>query len=80
MFLHNINFPRSVAVYSVQKLAQVDYTIANRVSDDVATIVTWAYNHDFPQVANLAIKILQDFDNFGSVLISLVVWIISNTK
>lgn len=80
MFLNNIHFPRSVAIYSVQKLALVDYTIANRVSDDVATIVTWAYNHDLPQVSNLAIKILQNFDNFGSILISLVVWIISNTK
>ena len=80
MFINNFNIPRSTAVYSVQKLAEVDYTVANRVSHDVANIVSWSYNHDFPQFANIAINTLQNFDNFGSILISIVVWIIHHTK
>lgn len=80
MFINNFNIPRSIAIYSVQKLAEVDYTVANRVSEDVANIVTWSYNHDFPLLANFAIDTLQNFDNFGSILISIVVWIIHHTK
>ena len=80
MFINNFNIPRSIAIYSVQKLAEVDYTVANRVSDDVANIVSWSYNHDFPWLAKLAIETLQNFDNFGSILISIVVWILHHTK
>ena len=80
MYLTNINFPRSFAIACVQKLAEVDYSIANRVSDDVANLVTWSYNHDLPQLAKFAIETLQYFDNLGSILIALVVWIIGNTK
>ena len=39
MLINNIAFPRSVAILAVQKLAEVDYSVANRVSDDVATII-----------------------------------------
>jgi|TARA_R110002074_G_scaffold399669_1_gene593322 hypothetical protein len=80
MFINNIHFPRSFAVFSVQKLAEVDYTVANRVSDDVANIVTWSYDHNFPWLANYAIESLQNLDNFGSILISIVVWIIHHTN
>ena len=80
MLINNIAFPRSVAILAVQKLAEVDYSGANRVSDDVATIIKWSYNHDFPWLAENAIKTLQNFDNFGSILISIVVWIINNTN
>lgn len=80
MFINNFNIPRSFAVYSVQKLAEVDYTVANRVSDDVANIVNWSYNHDFSWLASIAIDTLQNFDNFGSILISIVAWIIHHTK
>ena len=65
-------FSRNFALYYVQKLAQVDYTVANRVSEDVAEIVKW--------LAKCAIDILQNLDNFGCILISLVVIIIHNTK
>lgn len=80
MLFNNIIIPRKIAIYSVNKLAEVDYNVANKVSDDVANIVTWSYNHDFPYLANLAIDTLQNFDNFGSILISIVVWIIHHTK
>ena len=80
MFINNIHFPRSFAVFSVKKLAEVDYTVANRVSDDVANIVTWSYDHNFPWLANYAIESLQNLDNFGSILISIVVWIIHHTN
>ena len=80
MLLYNFVFPRSFAIFSVQKLAEVDYTVANRVSDDVANIVTWSYDHNFPWLANYAIESLQNLDNFGSILISIVVWIIHHTN
>lgn len=80
LILPHIEFTRNFAIYSVQNLAQVDYTVANRVSEDVAEVVRWSYNHDYVWLANLAIDILQTLDNFGSILISLVVIIIHNTR
>jgi hypothetical protein len=80
MLFNNIVFPREIAIYSVNRLAEVDYNVANKVSEDVANIVSWSYNHDFPWLANFAIDTLQNFDNFGSLLISIVVWIIHHTK
>lgn len=77
MFLFNI--PRPLAIYSVNKLAEVDYNVANRLSENVASIVTWSYNHDNIWLANFAIDALQNLDNFGSMLISIVAWIIHNT-
>tara|TARA_R110002072_G_scaffold193057_3_gene350241 strand:+ start:1191 stop:1433 length:243 start_codon:yes stop_codon:yes gene_type:complete len=80
MFLNNIIIPKQIAIYSVKKLAEVDYTVANKVSEDIANIVTWSYNHNYGWLANIAIDTLQNFDNFGSILISIVVWIIHHTK
>ncbi len=80
LILPHIEFTRNFAIYSVQNLAQVDYTVANRVSEDVAEVVRWSYDHDYVWLANLAIDILQTLDNFGSILISLVVIIIHNTR
>ena len=70
---------RSFAEWSVHKLAAVDYTVANRVTDDVARFVSWAYENDHPRLAAASVDALQFFDNFGSLLICAVAWIVHHT-
>ena len=71
--------PRPLAVLAVQQLARVDYTVANRVSEDVAALVAWAYQHDAPALAQGAMMGLQLMDNLGSYLIAAVVWLVLHT-
>lgn len=59
-------------------LAQADFTIANRVSEDVARVVEWAFAHELTWVARGAMEALQALDAAGSVLIGLVVWIVAH--
>ena len=68
-----------MAVAAVARLAQVDYTVANRVSDDVAATVAWAYAHHQPWLACTAVSALQTFDDLGSLLIGIVVWLVYHT-
>lgn len=70
---------RALTVAATQQLATVDYTIANRVTDDVSHLVAWAYAHDLPWVASSAIHLLQSFDGIGTVLIALVVRLADHT-
>lgn len=72
--------PRPVTIFAMQKLSEVDYNVATKVSETVAETVTWAYNHNMPIIAQFAIDGLQKLDNFGSLLISIVVWIVSHTR
>jgi hypothetical protein len=58
----------------------VDHSIANRVTENVATVVDWSYAHDFPFLAIQSVKLLQTFDDMGSLLISIVIWLVANTK
>lgn len=71
--------PRALTVFATEQLANVDYNIANRVTDDVSIIVRWAYAHDAPWLATTAIETLFTFDNIGSMLIALVVWMAQHT-
>ena len=75
-----INIPRPITIFPMQQLSNVDYNIATKVSEDVASTVTWSYNHNLPILAEFSINLLQTFDNFGSLLIGIVVWIVHNTK
>tara|TARA_B100001093_G_scaffold181166_1_gene173947 strand:+ start:1481 stop:1720 length:240 start_codon:yes stop_codon:yes gene_type:complete len=75
-----VSIPRPLTILAMKQLANVDYNVATRVSESVAETVQWAYIHDIPFVAKYAIDGLQMLDNFGSFLISLVVWIVSNTQ
>lgn len=70
---------RQLTTFAVQRLADVDYTVANRVTEDVARVTVWAYHHDLPAVAHAAIHALQTFDELGSLLIALVVWLSDRT-
>ena len=38
--------PRPVEGFAVDRLAEADYTVASRVSEDVARIVHWAADND----------------------------------
>lgn len=71
--------PPSVAEAAVHQLATVDYSVATRVSDAVATVVSWAYAHDAPQLAQCAVSALQMMDDAGSLLISIVVWLVMHS-
>ena len=79
MILPSFSVPRSLATAAVAQLATVDYTIANRVTEDISTVVAWAYVHDLPFVARATVHLLQTFDDVGSLLIALVVWIVGHT-
>ena len=70
---------KKVAAIAASALSTIDYTVATRVSEDVASIVNWAYLNDQWWVAKTAITILKTFDDFGSFLIHTVVWFILNS-
>lgn len=72
--------PRYVTIFAMKQLANVDYSVATKVSEDVSQVVTWAYQHDQPWLAQSSIELLQYFDNFGSLLIALVVFIVHHTR
>ena len=72
-----MKLPPALAVIAVKQLARADYTIANRVSEDVARVVEWSYAHSQYWIPPLAMHTLQALDDFGSSLIALVVWIVA---
>ncbi len=74
-----INIPRSLTIIAMNKLAEVDYNVATKVSEGVAETVKWAYVNDQPWIAQGSIEILQMLDNIGSMLIAIVVWIVHHT-
>ena len=43
-----INIPRPITIFAMNKLAEVDYNVATKVSEGVAETVKWAYIHDQP--------------------------------
>ena len=73
-----MKIPPPVAIFAVKQLAKADYTIANRISDDVAFIVQWSYEHSNYWIPPLAMQSLQYLDNLGSALIAIVVWIVAH--
>lgn len=75
-----VNIPRPLTILAMNKLAEVDYNVATRVSESVAETVKWSYIHDQPWIAQHAIEGLQMLDNFGSLLIAIVVWIVHHTN
>lgn len=68
--------PRAVVSWAVDRLATVDYTVANRVTEDVARAVHFVYDHNLPaQIVPLLLHSLRFFDDLGSILIVVVVWL-----
>lgn len=72
-------FSKPVAIFAVKQLAAVDYTVANKVTEDVSRIVEWGYENDLNWIPPLAVNALRTFDDLGSVLISLVLFIVRHT-
>ena len=67
---------RPLGVAAANALSQVDYSIATRVTHDVAHIIGFAYAHDMPWLARDSVTLLQMFDDIGSILIAFAVWIV----
>jgi len=53
-----VTVPHAVTTVAAQQLANVDYTVANHVTEDVAHVVSWAYAHNLPWLARDAIRLL----------------------
>ena len=62
--------PLRVAYFAVRQLSNADYTIATKISEDVATFVPWALDHGYYHAADQAILLLQAFDSLGGIWIS----------
>lgn len=75
----HLTVPRTVSAFAAHQLAAVDYTVANRVTEDVAAVVSWAYVHDLPWVARQSLHLLQYFDDLGSLFIAVAVWLADHT-
>ena len=75
-----ISFSRPIAIFAVKQLSNIDYTIANRVTEDVSQVVEWAYSNDLPWLATRSVELLRSFDNIGSLFISIVIWILQHTS
>jgi hypothetical protein len=71
--------PPKAAIFAVDRLAEVDYEVANRVTHLVANVVRWSYEHDMPIFAVQAVQGLQFFDDIGSSLITAVIWIVMHS-
>ena len=72
--------PKTVVAFAVDKLATVDYTIANRVTHSASEFVHFVYDHELPTfLVPLTVQALQSFDDIGSLLISLVLWIAAHS-
>ena len=76
MFLTLPRVPPVVVSWAVDRLATVDYTVANRVTEDVSHAVHFVYDHNLPHaLIPILLQSLQMFDDIGSVLIAFVVWL-----
>lgn len=79
MLLHHaFRVPPAIAIRAVEDLSKVDYQVANKVTDVAAHVVRWSYAHDVPWCASTMMHTLQTFDNIGSLLIALVIWIVDH--
>ena len=67
---------RPLGVAAANALSQVDYSVATRVTHDVAHVIGFAYDHNMPWLARHSVALLQTFDDLGSMLIAFAVWII----
>lgn len=74
-----MKIPYAVSLAGVRALARVDYAVANRVTDGVADVASWAYHHHLPFVAEAAVRALQTFDELGGLLIAMVVWLTAHS-
>lgn len=68
--------PPPVVSFAVDRLADVDYTVANRVTEGVAAVVHGVYAYHLPpQLAVACVSLLRGMDDVGGALIALVLWL-----
>ena len=67
-----------VAIWGIHALAKVDYSVATKISNDVAIVSTWAFNNKQYWLIEASVHTLQTLDTLGSLLITLVVWLVQN--
>ena len=70
--MHLISLP--IAKYAVARLAEADYTIASKISEDVALFVPWALDHHLYWAADQSMHLLQLMDSIGGVWITIATW------
>lgn len=71
--------PRALTQFAVTQLDYVDYTVANRLTHTAVEVVTWAYAHHAPWLAPIVIEGVKVFDDLGSMLIVIVLWLTQHT-
>ena len=67
---------QKIALAGVNVLAKVDYSVATKISDNVADISNWAYSHNQIWLIKFSVDALKCLDELGSLLINIVVWIV----
>jgi len=71
--------PQKICAFAVHQLATVDHSVANVVTRDVSRVVDWSFAHDVKWLAIASVDMLQTFDDLGSFLISMVVWLMHHS-
>lgn len=67
---------QKTALLGLNTLSEVDYSVATKVSDNVATVSNWAYEHNQYWLIEKSVETLEQLDNFGSFLIGIVAWLV----
>lgn len=68
--------PPQVASFAVRQLAHADYTIATKISEDVAVFVPWALQHNLGWAADASMAVLQWCDSLGGVWIHIACFLV----
>lgn len=71
--------PHVLANVAVRQLAHADYSIATKISEDVAVFVPWALQHDLYWASDFAMFLLQNLDLLGGIWIQIACWLVLHT-
>lgn len=71
--------PLPIAKLAVRQLANADYTIATKISHDVAIFVPWALDRNYYGLADFAVNLLQQLDALGNLWIQIACWLVVNS-
>lgn len=72
-----MRLPIIMAKFAVKQLANADYSIATKITHDVATFVPWALDNNLGNLADFSLFLLQRFDELGNAWILLTLWIVA---
>ena len=74
-----MHIPIPLAITAVNQLSKVDYNIATRLSHLAAVVVPWGLEHQVYWISDGAMWMLEHLDDFGSMLIALVAWLVTHS-